>query len=304
LSSTYDHEALWLKAKLFLNLATEDGDYRTFDERALWASLALELLGKAALSKVSPLLIAVPSEEGTNILIAAGLTSGDARFESISASTLFKRCARAFKPFSDSHALAIARARNNYVHGGEASFTKIPPEAWWPRFWAQAVILVHAQDRDLEDLLGHRESQVAEKHLATNTKNIEHRTEMLLERARQRLALADSGTHTARQAAEWGRTVVMDAGFKYATTATCPACGATGKLEGENDNDHEMIVERISDDDFDVWVEVTVEADYFSCETCRLVLDAYELLEQAGLETSFTTAGDMADFAEPDYGND
>ena len=253
---------------------------------------------------MSPLLIAVPNEEGVNILIAAGLMSGDARFESISASTLFKRCARAFKPFSDTQALAISRARNSYVHGGEATFTKLPPEAWWPRFWAQAVILVHAQDRDLEDLLGHRESQVAERHLATNTKNIEHRTEMLLERARQRLALANSGTYTARQAAEWARPALLEAGLKYDTTATCPACGATGKLEGQDESDHEINVERLSEEDFEVWVEVTVDADYFSCDTCRLVLDSYELLEQAGLETTFTTIGDMADFAEPDYGND
>lgn len=304
MSSTYDHDALWLKAKLFMNLATEDGDHRTFEERALWASLALELLGKAALSKVSPLLIAVPHEEGINVLIASGLMAGDARFESINASTLFKRCARAFKPFSESQAIAIARARNSYVHGGEPTFSKLPPEAWWPRFWAQAVILVHAQDRTLEELLGGRGSQDAERHLATNSKNIEHRTEMLLERARQRVELAKSGAHTAKQAAEWARPVSLDAGLKYDTTATCPACGGEGKLEGEHDQDHEIIVDRISDEDFDVWVEVTVDADYFSCQNCRLVLDDFELLDQAGLETTFTTLGDVADFAEPDYGND
>jgi hypothetical protein len=144
MSSSYDHEALWLKSKLFLNWALEDGEHRTFDERALWASMALELLAKAALSKVSPLLIATPTEEGANILIAAGLISGDARFESIKASTLFKRCARAYKPFNDTHALAIAQARNNFLHGGEAAFTKMPPEAWWPRYWTLAIILVHA----------------------------------------------------------------------------------------------------------------------------------------------------------------
>lgn len=135
MTAPYDHDALWLKAKLFLSLALEDGDTRTFDERALWASLALELLGKAALARVSPLLIAVPTEEGANILIAAGLMGGEARFESIKAHTLFSRCSRAFKPFSDRQAQAISRARNDYLHGGAANFTQIPPEAWWPRYW-------------------------------------------------------------------------------------------------------------------------------------------------------------------------
>ena len=108
----YDHEALWIKAKLFLNHAMDPGDVRPFEERALWASLALELLAKSALSRVSPLLIATPQEDGTNLLIAAGLVSGEARFHSISARTLFERCHKAFKPFNKREALAIAEARN------------------------------------------------------------------------------------------------------------------------------------------------------------------------------------------------
>jgi len=62
---------------------------RAFDEQALWASAALELLGKAALARVSPLLIAAPNEEGLNILIATGLIEGNAKFVSVSASTIF-----------------------------------------------------------------------------------------------------------------------------------------------------------------------------------------------------------------------
>ena len=44
----WDYEALWLKAKLFLNRAMDDEPLRSFDEQAFWASQALELLGKAA----------------------------------------------------------------------------------------------------------------------------------------------------------------------------------------------------------------------------------------------------------------
>ena len=55
----------------------------------MWASAALELLGKAALARVSPLLIAAPNEEGLNILIATGLIEGNAKFVSVSASTIF-----------------------------------------------------------------------------------------------------------------------------------------------------------------------------------------------------------------------
>jgi hypothetical protein len=117
LIAPYDHQALWSKAKVFLNRAMDPDSGRAFDEQALWASAALELLGKAALARVSPLLIAAPNEEGLNILIATGLIEGNAKFVSVSASTIFKRCQRAFRPFSAVDALKFADARNEYLHG-------------------------------------------------------------------------------------------------------------------------------------------------------------------------------------------
>jgi len=78
MSKPWDPDALFVKAKLFLNHAMDD-ESRQFDEQALWASLALELLAKAALAKVSPVLIAVPTEEGNSLLVACGLVEGDVR---------------------------------------------------------------------------------------------------------------------------------------------------------------------------------------------------------------------------------
>lgn len=192
----YDHEALWSKAKVFLNRAMDPGPGRSFDEQALWASAALELLGKAALARVSPLLIAEPTEEGANILIATGLIEGTAQFTSVSASTVFKRCQRAFRPFSASDAQRFSAARNEYLHGSGIGFMTLAPQAWWPRYWALAVILVTAQDREIEDLVGPDRMQAVEAHLAQNAKNVEHRTEALISRARQR-ACPVQGRHAA-----------------------------------------------------------------------------------------------------------
>ncbi|GGB37811.1 hypothetical protein GCM10011492_30710 [Flexivirga endophytica] len=51
---------------------------------------------------------------------------------------------------------------------------------------------------------------------------------------------------------------------------------------------------------------MTVHADYFSCRNCGLVLDNYELIDRAGIETTFEAQGDESDVAgyEGDYGND
>jgi hypothetical protein len=303
-TAPYDYSALWLKAKLFLNHAMDEKEPRSYDERALWAALALELLAKAALARVSPLLVAAPTEDGTNLLIASGLVAGDARFNSVKARTLYSRCHKAFKPFNEREAQAITNARNEYLHGSGVGVTGIPPAVWWPKFWAQASILVNALDKTTVDLVGPERAAIVETHLAQNKQNVAHRLEMLIARARQRLAQHQSGDLPARVAAEWARPVHLEAGLSHRSAHACPACGASGVLEGEYIDEAEPRYEQTTEDNYDAWMELTVAADHFSCETCRLVLDTYELLEEAGLPSSFEDTGDMADYMEPDYGND
>lgn len=306
MSAAYDYEALWLKAKLFLNRAMDESEPRSFDERALWASLALELLAKAALARVSPLLIAEPSEDGTNLLIASGLVEGEARFTSVRAKTLYSRCHKAFKPFNESEATKITQARNEYLHGSAAGFTSIPAEAWWPRFWNLATILINALERDIADLVGTDRDSVVEGHLLQNKKNIEHRTEMLMERAKQRLAQHRAGTLPARVASDWVPGQNRSAGLRYSESEECPACGGWGTIEGDEAEDVDVRYEQIAQDDFDVVVDVTASSEYFSCPACGLVLDNYQLLEQAGLDPTFAAEGSSDDIAEyeGDYGND
>ncbi|MFG1652931.1 hypothetical protein ACGFIE_23665 [Micromonospora sp. NPDC049275] len=303
-SSEYDDEALWFKAKLFVNHAMDDDEPRAFDERALWASLALELLAKAALSRVSPLLIASPTEDGGNLLIASGLIEGEGKFTSVKAHTLYSRCQKAFRPFSERDAQQITWARNSYLHGGSPTFTSIPPDAWWPRFWAQAAILVNAQDKSLDDLVGSDRLPITEKYLAQNKKNIEHRVEMLIERGRQRLAQFRAGSLPARLAREWANPADLSFGWEYRTDQACPACGSSGVLEGADAESREVKYDELDEHYYDVLLELTIPADHFSCETCRLVFDTPELIEAAGLPATFVTEGDFRDYEDDDYGND
>ncbi|MFE6164940.1 hypothetical protein ACFQ7F_39200 [Streptomyces sp. NPDC056486] len=315
MSRPFDHEALWMKAKLFLNRAMDD-DFRSFDEQALWAALALELLAKAALARVSPLLIAEPNEEGTNLLIASGLVKGDARFTSVRAKTLMARCHRAFKPFDQAEAMKIINGRNEYLHSSGAGFMAIPPHAWWPRYWAQAAILVTALDRDIEELVGGDRERVVTKHLEQNAKNLEQRTEALIERAKQRRQQQLEGTLPAKVAAEWKTGQYLAAQMAHSEAATCPACGSVGLLEGEEIVNTEVHYPSSSgygldeeyDSDYvnDVSVTLTIGADYFSCPACQLVLSSYDLIRQAGVETDFDVEGDAEEYLaqEPEYGND
>lgn len=304
MTAPYDHEALWLKSKLFLNHAMDENEPRTFEERALWASLALELLAKAALSRLSPLLIATPQEDGNNLLIAAGAIAGDARFRSIPAHTLFGRCHKAFKPFNEKEANQIAQARNEYLHGAGIGFEGLPEDAWWARFWAQASVLVDHLDHDLDGLVGTDRVARVQSYLSLNTKNLENRLESLLEHARQLVSLRNSTNPPGWVEREFAKPKDLRAGLPYSDDAVCPACEKDGLLEGSEISDYEVKFEQVGEDDYDQWVELTVDADYFSCRNCHLVLDGYELLELAELPVTFEAIDTEPDFPGEDYGND
>jgi hypothetical protein len=302
MTAAYDHDGFWLKAKLFLNRATDDDGARSFDERAMWASMSLELLAKAALSRVSPLLIAEPNEEGTNLLAASGLTEAEARFISVRAKTVYVRCARAFKPFSSADALRITQARNEYVHGTGTGYGGIPAHAWWPRFWAQAAILIEAQDKSLRDLLGDR-SDTAERHLDQNAKNVEHRTLSLISRAKQRVLERATGNVPARVARASRGPFDLLADLAYSGSASCPACGEQGTLEADESEVVGRETVQVGEHEWEQYVTRRAFPDYFSCANCELVLDRIELLEEAGLPDEFEFEGEE-DYEEPEYGND
>ena len=215
-----------------------------------------------------------------------------------------KRCAKAFRPFDDREARKIMQARNDYLHGGAPVFTRIPAEAWWPRFWSQATILINAQDRDIDDLVGSDRSPIVEQYLSRNRENVARQAEMLVARARQRYVLFRGGNLPARLAREWSRPFDLTAGLSHKADEMCPACATVGTLEGD-----EVVRTELKRDpyevDIDEWIELTVASDYFSCAACKLVLQNWELLADAGLPSEFSAIGDYDDYGgQFEYGND
>lgn len=303
---SYDHEALWLKAKLFISRAMDDEESKSFDEQALWASLALELLGKSALAKISPLLIAEPTEEGKNILAAMGIGEGDGKFTTVSASTIFKRCKRAFPTFNLGHATEVANARNEYLHGAGIGFGAQTPDKWWPRFWSSASTLVTGQDKTIDQLVGFLREKDVNKYLEQNQQYMEERYESLVNRAKQRYQQKLRGDLPEKLQKAWKTESQLAVGLRYSDSATCPACGNSGMLEAE-----EVQNER-SDGYFDpitgeqdVWGAADALPDHFSCAACQLVLDELALLEMAGLDEAFEVQGEeFRAEAEGEYGND
>ncbi|OJX70204.1 MAG: hypothetical protein BGO95_04195 [Micrococcales bacterium 73-13] len=298
----YDPDRLWIKARMFVHRAMDDG--REFDEQAFWASAAFELLGKAALAKVSPILIANPNPDGHSLLVASGLLEVDDKFFTIPAKALWSRCHRAFKPFNEQEAAYISSVRNDYLHAGGVG-REGTPEAWWPRYWAQVAILVSHLDRDLEELVGRERERVVTQYLETNRENVKRRAEALIERARSRLALHESGSMSVTLERAWAGFSPYY--FQHTTSAECPACGSSGTLSGDTvlETKAEFVTLHGEEDQFeDVIVFVTVATDGFACPRCHLELNDLDLIEAVGLDTDFEVEGDPSSYYEPEYDNE
>lgn len=295
----YDHRALWTKAKVFINRSLGARDDGRFDEAALWASLALELLGKAALSKVSPLLIADPADDGKSLLIAAGLSQDHAGFKSIPAKAVFSRCARSFPPFNAQEAGRLAVDRNIELHSGALPFAEQNEQGWWQRFWAQAALLIHAQDETIETFAGSARVKVIEAELAQNAKNVHQRVESMIARAKQRFHLLESSSISKDVAAELAATAV-GISTDHLAIETCPACDERGFLHGAFVSDSDI---HYNDDDGTALEFLTVLTEIFSCDNCGLLLDGPEFAAAAGLPESFEVEQEVEPVWD-DYGND
>lgn len=300
--SGFSAEGYWIKGQLFINRAMEPDDVRSEDERRLWASLALEQMAKWALARTSPTLVADPARiDGDQLFRALGLREGGP-YVSVTAWTAFKRCAAIYRPFSEKEASAFAHARNEYLHGTDIALLDLPLEAWWPRFWSLVSVLLTAHQLVLEDLVDVSRLAEIELHLSHNAKRVEHQCEAAIEAARRNLDRYREGHMLTYEARRWERGGLgLTLGEEFQSEATCPACGEYGTVEGETP-DREDVVWPTNMDDIPV-VEVTFVPDYFSCPTCHLVLDNYELIVQAQLDDPVTIPTDR-DYAETEYGND
>ena len=307
MTTPWDSESLWLKAKMFVNRAMDEG--REFEEQAFWAAAALELLGKAALARISPVLIANPDDDGKSILIATGAIEFSDAFSSVQAKAIWSRCARAFRTFDEIEAKKVASGRNEYIHSTGLGFDKIPQALWWPRFWAQAFILIHHLDETITNFVGVERADEVDEHLATNKKYVERRLATLLERAVTLLSRHRAGSLTTKQDAEWVR--FGHRYYKYSTAQFCPACKAEGRVGG--DEVTEVKIEYPSyynsdpEDQFDDPRSITLDVALaeFWCPTCHLVLNEPALFAEVGFDETFEVEGDPDDYEDvPEYENE
>ena len=303
-----DHEALYNKSKVYISRALtrkQDGNH---EEYQLWASLAFELLGKAALARKHPSLVVDPTH-WQSLFVAAGVhITTDVK--TITAKTLFERLTHLVPRFDQTlqkFCQSIAERRNAELHSAEVPFKTMRLEAWEERYWHVCDTVLNSMNASLETWLGATDARAP---LAT------------LEQAR--IALGAAITLRVQAAASEFNSKKKSERDLLVTAANirephqqlslfnrrlnvvwpqqCPACGCRAFIAGRQTS------EDFSEesDESGVWeiVDREFEGDELICPTCSLNLTSTDEIEAAGLESVYSDQIEREMEYEPDYGND
>jgi hypothetical protein len=302
-------EAIFAKSRVYFHRALRAKNTKDVDEYQLWASLALELLGKAALARIHPSLIADPSHQ-ISLFAASGVVLGT-DIKTITWHTLFERLRHlsprfgvSVKGFCD----AIAQRRNAELHSGEVPFKAMLLDAWEGRFWHAAQIILEIMKLSLEEWLGADQAKApreivqmaAEAAVSAALIRVEQAKEAFEARPKKEreAALADAA---GKSAFHYRNLFKLVADAEWGTT--CPACSGKAYLAGMQF--HEEVLDDVDDDDsWEETVERHYEAEELRCPVCTLHLYSHEEIVAVGLDTNHQEIDTRERTYEPDYGND
>lgn len=313
-------DALHAKSQLYIQRGFRSKIAGDFDEYQLWASLALELLGKATLAKVHPALIADPTSKESLFAACGRPISPD--IKTIGAKTLFDRLAHLSKEFDTKHQRfcdQMALRRNSELHSGEAPFAGMSEDLWEREYWGAIEVILKIQGLTLKEWVGADQASAPAKVLEAAEKALDWSVKHKVQRC------GDDFRHTHKNPKEQAEIITRSktrgisvsiarafSGYDSNATATCPACSSMGRLglslweeeitEEENEfqgPDGEWYPDAPSER-----IESTYNVEEFICPECNLHLFGVKEIAAAGLNSEVKETKIREREYEPDYGND
>lgn len=313
-------DALRAKSQLYIQRGFRAKIAGDIEEYQLWASLALELLGKAALAKVHPALVADPNSKES--LFAACGRQISPEIKTIGAKTLFDRLTHISKDFDTRHQRfcdQMALRRNSELHSGEAPFAGMLAEVWEREYWGALDVILKMQDLTLKEWVGVENELAPAQILEAAEKALEWSIKHRIQRCADDFKAKHKNPVELQEIVERSKSRGMPVEIARALSPydshqshACPACAALGYLglslwdeevsdeEGEFEDDEgnwhpEVVGERI---------ESTYNVEEFVCPVCALRLFGVKEIAAAGLESEIVTVSIREREYEPDYGND
>ncbi|MFN3461156.1 MAG: hypothetical protein ACK4ZN_09115, partial [Oceanibaculum sp.] len=231
-------DALYAKSKVYIARALAKKVTSDFDEYQLWASLALELLGKAALARQHPSLVVDPSH-WQSLFVAAGVkVTTDVK--TIAAKTLFQRLVH-FVPRFDIKlyvfCMEIAERRNAELHSADLPFRTMKLDAWEARYWHACDIILNQMESSLEEWLGAADAKAPRQLLKEAAMAVDAAVKLRVAAAKeqfeaQKKSAREHLTAQARLQEPQHQVGLFKDIYDEIWVQTCPACGCRGFMAG------------------------------------------------------------------------
>jgi len=288
----WSKEALLAKAQRYAEemLKHPRDDWRF----GLWSTFALELLGRAALAKFSPCLVA-DAKDWNNLYFGLGFQPKAAKFipKSIDVTSIFSRLREIIPEFTselEGFSALHMNQRNEELHSGLTPFDSLKA-TWLPTYYLTCTVLLTSLGESLDLLIGPEEATIAiemikasrdESAKAIMKSIAAHKTIWETKETAERDRLS-------KQAIVWARRHV---GHR----ATCPACGNDALVYGTPTT---APLKALKED------LITITQQYlptkFECVACQLKISGLSHLSACGLGNTFksTTTFDAADYYAP-----
>ena len=301
-------DALHAKSMVYIGRALARKSAGDLDEYQLWASLALELLGKAALSRKHPSLVVDPTH-WQSMFVAAGINV-TTDVKTITAKTLFERLVHLVPRFDKTiqkFCQDIAERRNAELHSADLPFQTMRLDAWEARYWHACDTLLHQMDSSLEQWLGAADAKGTRQLLDEAAKALDAAVKLHVEAAKEQYqALKKPERERLAAEAELREPQHQGGLFKgrydEIWTQSCPACGCRAFMTGEQTG--EDISEEHDEDAIWEFVNREFVGEEFRCPTCKLMLMGSDEIDAAGLNYIHEDRQEREMDYEPDYGND
>ena len=149
----WSEETLFTKAKLYAELMENNivDDWQF----GFWSTLSLELLARAALAHISPVLLA-ENRDWRNLAYVLGKGPTTEKFtpRSLSTGEVFARLAELAPSFSKEvrdFCVEHTERRNLELHSGELAFANLKASDWLPKFYFACQEILKSMDKELED---------------------------------------------------------------------------------------------------------------------------------------------------------
>jgi hypothetical protein len=272
----WDSNLLYEKAKLFAQRAHDEPVESSIF--AFWMSISLEILARAALAQIHPVLLADPREQD-NIHYAFGINPKGLP-KSIPAKALFARCSVFVKDFTDKmsgHCLIVADRRNTELHSGIAAFENLDNWKWLPATYEVMEVLLSHLKRDFADFLGDHEG-VAVGALKDRQESIKKDVQTKLAAARKFYSELKDDARTGIDAAaqettsEWLKENVLW------RRESCPACKNDAVVGGETVGRSPV---KVDEEESAISRTVRVMPNKLRCAHCKLILLSFQELREA-----------------------